>query len=314
VTAPVSPEAQLPLLQRLWIYQAERFPLLKTAILLAVFTAASISVSAHLGGRTLPPWPAFATAFFVTLIIFFQLRACDEVKDADDDRRFRPERPVPRGLVSLRLIVGIGIAGVPVAAAATALLTPMLLWPLALVWIWLAVMSMEFFAPEWLRARPFLYLVSHMAIMPLIDLFVTACEWLPRAGTPPAGLWLFLALSFVNGCVLEIGRKLYGRETERPGVETYSALLGPRRAALAWSACSILAYSLLLGVGDAVAALVPVAIIGAAALAATLTCAARYAARPDARMQAMVDAMAGLWVLVCYGAAGFAPLLAGVAA
>jgi 4-hydroxybenzoate polyprenyltransferase len=70
----------------------------------------------------------------------------------------------------------------------------------------------------------------------------------------------------------------------------------------------------LLGVGDAVAALVPVAIIGAAALAATLTCAARYAARPDARMQTLVDAMAGLWVLVCYGAAGFAPLLAGGAA
>jgi 4-hydroxybenzoate polyprenyltransferase len=139
-------------------------------------------------------------------------------------------------------------------------------------------------------------------------------QWLPRAGTPPAGLWLFLALSFVNGCVLEIGRKLYGRENERPGVETYSALLGPRRAALAWSACSILAYGLLLGVGDAVAALVPVAIIGAAALAATLTCAARYAARPDGRMQGLVDTMAGLWVLVCYGAAGFAPLLAGGAA
>lgn len=314
MTVPVSPDALPPLLRRLWTYQAERFPLLKTSILLAVFTAASISVSAHLGGRTLPGWPVFATAFFVTLIIFFQLRACDEVKDADDDRRFRPERPVPRGLVSLRLVVGIGIAGVPVAAAATALLAPLLLWPLALVWAWLAVMSVEFFAPDWLKARPFLYLVSHMAIMPLIDLFVTACEWLPRAGTPPAGLWLFLALSFVNGCVLEVGRKLYGRENERPGVETYSALLGPRRAALAWSTCSILAYGLLLGVGEAVAALLPVAIIGAAALAVTLACAARYAASPDGRTQTMVDTMAGLWVLVCYGAAGFAPLLAGGAA
>ena len=36
----------------------------------------------------------------VALIFFFQLRACDEVKDAEDDRRYRPERPIPRGLVS----------------------------------------------------------------------------------------------------------------------------------------------------------------------------------------------------------------------
>ncbi|POR53338.1 UbiA family prenyltransferase [Bosea psychrotolerans] len=311
MSAGLSGEQTLPLLHRLWIYQAERFPLARTSLLLVVFTAASISVSAHLGGRTLPAWPAFATAFLVTLIIFFQLRACDEVKDAEDDRRFRPERPVPRGLVSLRLIVNLGIAGVPVAALVTVLFAPALIWPLALVWAWLAMMSFEFFAPDWLKARPFLYLVSHMAIMPLIDLFVTACEWLPRAGAPPPGLWLFLALSFVNGCVLEIGRKLYGRGNERPGVETYSALLGPGRAALAWSACALLAYGLLLGVGHAVQAFLPVAVVGTVALVATLACALRYARNPVGGTQKTVDAMAGLWVLVCYGAAGFAPLLAG---
>ena len=32
-------------------------------------------------------------------------------------------------------------------------------------------MTAEFFVPEWLKARPFLYLVSHMAIMPFIDLY-----------------------------------------------------------------------------------------------------------------------------------------------
>ena len=311
MSVAASEEASLPLLRRLWIYQAERFPLLKTAVLLAVFTAASISVSAHLGGRTLPGVANFAVAFVVTLVIFFQLRACDEVKDAEDDQRYRPERAVPRGLVSLRLVVGLGFAGVPVAMFAAAMLSPALLWPLVLVWLWLALMSAEFFVPEWLKARPVLYLISHMAIMPLIDLFVTASEWLPRAGFPPPGLWLFLALSFVNGCVLEIGRKLYAPENEREGVETYSSLLGPRLAALAWGGCAGFAFLLLLGVGSAVGALRPVAWIGALALVATLVCAARYARKPTVGSQKMVDAMAGLWVLICYGAAGFAPLLAG---
>ena len=39
-------------------------------------------------------------------------------------------------------------------------------------------MSAEFFAPERLRTRPLLYLVSHMAIVPLIDLYATACDWM----------------------------------------------------------------------------------------------------------------------------------------
>ena len=94
-----------------------------------------------------------------------------------------------------------------------------------------------------------------MVIMPLIDLFVTACEWLPRCRQRRrAGLWLFLLLSFVNGCVLEIGRKLYAPENERAGVETYSALLGPRSAAVLWAALLALAYGLLVGVGVAVGA------------------------------------------------------------
>ena len=304
-------EKTLPVWHRLWIYQGERFPLGRTALLLAVFTAASISVSAHLAGRPLPHWTAFLVAFFVTLIIFFQLRACDEVKDGEDDRRFRPERPIPRGLIRQRTIVLLGIAGVPLAMLAAGALDVRLLLPLGLVWGWLALMTMEFFVPEWLRARPFLYLISHMAIMPLIDFFVTACEWLRYSWSPPPALALFLGLSFVNGCVLEIGRKLYAPENERARVETYSGLMGVQRAALAWTGCALAAYALLVAVGVAVGAPLVVAGAGATGLAALGFTALRYAQNPTAARQKSVDAMAGIWVLVCYASAGFAPLLAG---
>ena len=183
------------LLHRLWIYQRERIPLGRTALLLAVFSAASINISAQLAGRALPGWGSYAVAFAMALIFFFQLRACDEVKDAEDDRLYRPERPIPRGLVSLRLIVSLALAAVPVAAALTAVLDLRLLLPLTLVWLWMGLMTAEFFVPHWLKARPLLYVVSHMLIMPLIDLFITACEWLPATASPPAGLWLFLVLS-----------------------------------------------------------------------------------------------------------------------
>lgn len=312
--APVRhPLADAALARRLWVYQAERFPLGKTATLLAVFSAASVSVSAQLAGRPLPGWWTFGVVWLVAIILFFHLRAADEWKDLEDDRRFRPERPVPSGLVSLSLIVGIAVGLGVVAVVLSATLTPALLIPLAFVWLWLALMTVEFFAPDWLKARPFLYLVLHMAIMPLIDLFVTAGEWLPHGSAPPDGLWLFLCLSFVNGCVLEIGRKVWAPENERPGVETYSGLIGPARAAGVWAGCAALAWCFLAAVGVKVGAPLAVALPGLAALAAVGWVGATFAKDPTPAMQDRVDLAAGLWVFVCYGLAGFAGLLPGVA-
>ena len=44
---------------------------------------------------------------------------------------------------------------------------------LAVTWAYLAVMYKEFFVRDWLKRWPIVYMVSHMAIMPLIDLFAT---------------------------------------------------------------------------------------------------------------------------------------------
>ncbi|MCY6383003.1 UbiA family prenyltransferase [Hoeflea prorocentri] len=302
----------MPLLRRLWIYQRERIPLFKTAVLLAVFSAASVNVSALLAGRPFPHWAAYATAFAISLIVFMQLRACDEYKDGPDDQRFRPERPIPRGLVSLRLILTIGAALVPVAVFVAWLYFPPLIVLLALVWVWLALMTVEFFVPDWLKARPILYLVSHMAIMPLLDLFVTGVEWLPAGGGPAAALFLFLLLSFVNGCVLEIGRKTWAPENEREGVETYSNLWGVRRAVTVWIAITGFSFVLLVGVGFATGHVVATAIPGLAMLVWAWTVAFAMRNAPDGKHQAKLDTVSGLWVFVCYSAAGFSPLAAKV--
>lgn len=294
------------LFARLNIYQRERFPLGRTSLLVLVFSAASVSVSAHLAGREPPGWPSYAAAFLVTLLFFFQLRVLDEIKDGEDDRRYRPERPIPRGLVTLRLIIGLGIATVPIAIAACWAIDARLLVLLGIVWGWMLLMAFEFFAPAWLKARPFAYMVSHMLIMPAIDLLVTGFEWLPH-GAAPAGLALFLLLSFTNGCVLEIGRKLWAPANEREGVETYSALMGPVRAGLLWIGCIAVALALLICVGLATGAPIATGAIGAVAAVFTIRTGLRYRADPTPERQAAVDTAAGLWVFACYAAAGFAP-------
>ncbi len=303
--------ADASLARRLWTYQAERFPLGKTTVLLGVFSSASISVSAHLAGRGLPGAGIFAATWLVALIIFFQMRACDEYKDLDDDRQYRPERPIPSGLVSLKLILSMAAAATVAAVLLTLSVYPPLLILLFAVWLWLGLMTVEFFVPRWLKARPFLYLISHMAIMPLIDLFITGAEWLPFGRQPPAGLWIFLGMSFVNGCVLELGRKVWAPGNERPGVETYSGLMGPTAAAWTWVATCGLAWGLLVVLGFRLNVVLTLAVPGAIVLGIIVFVAARFAREQTPAWQSRIDALAGLWVLICYCLAGFAPFIAG---
>ena len=298
----------MTLLGRLWVYQSERFPLKKTVPLLAVFSAASICVSAQLAGRPLPAWPAFAAGFVVALLLFFQMRVCDEWKDAEDDRLYRPDRPIPRGLIAQSTILVLGALTVPFAALAVWLWHPSALWILLVVWLWLGAMTAEFGVPAWLKGRPILYLVSHMAIMPLIDLLLTSLEWLPGGGAATA-LWMFLALSFVNGCVLEIGRKLWAPESEIAGVDSYSSLWGPRRAAVIWLTAVVLSYALLVGIGFATGVGWVTAGIGALALAGCAWAAMSYRSAPTLAAQERMDTVAGLWVFFCYANAGFLPYL-----
>jgi 4-hydroxybenzoate polyprenyltransferase len=74
-------------------------------------------------------------------------------------------------------------------------------------------------------------MASHMVIVPMIAAFTISCS-----GAVPAAADLapFLGFSYLNFCVFELGRKVCAPAEERPGVETYSALWGPRRAAWAW--------------------------------------------------------------------------------
>lgn len=300
----------MSLSRRLWIYQAERFPVFRNGALIAMFSAAGVTLSAVLGGRHLPGAGAYVVAFTVAVLAFFQLRVADEFKDAEEDRLYRPERPVPRGLVSLRLIAVLAAVAAVVQATAVLLLDARLAPLLAVVWLWMALMSAEFGVRAWLRRHQMVYMVSHMAIMPLIDFFITACEWLPRAGNPPPALVPFLLLSFANGCVIEIGRKTWAPENERTGVESYSGLWGARRAVTVWIAVLGMAAVLAVAVGVSGAAATWVAVGTVLAALPAARAGMAFLRQPTPRTQASVENGAGLWVLGSYLTVGLGPVLA----
>lgn len=222
-TAEPAAATQAPLVERLWAYQAERFPVLKHGIIIAVLSWAATGFSAQLRAAD-AGWWALLAAFLLLFSLFAQLRICDEFKDAELDAQFRPERPVPRGLVSLDELRRIGLYMAGFQALVALASGPAVFALLLLVWGYMALMTKEFFVPEWLTKQPALYLLSHMVIMPLIVLLATACDWAATGFAPK--LFSYLVLAFANGIVLEIGRKTWTPERERTGVETYSAIWG----------------------------------------------------------------------------------------
>lgn len=309
------------LLRRLRTYQAERFPLVAYAPLMAVatFAAVAFSVAARAARATAGvgeiPWVAWLVGAYTVLAIFFFLRVLDEHKDAADDARYRPELPVPRGLVTLRELRAAALLVVAPALLLNGLLDPALLVPLAAVLAWAGFMGREFFVRDWLRARPALYLLSHMLVMPLIFLYATALDWLVAGGQPPPGTATFLGMAFLNGIVIEIGRKLRAPGEEREGVDTYTAAWGHRVAALTWIAAvlgaALLALVLVRPVegSDLVTGSLVLAILGIACAAP----AAILLARPLRARGAWIEAAAGVWVLGSYGVIGVVAYFWGIA-
>ncbi len=291
---------------RWWVYQAERFPLLSHGPLIAAFSACAVSFSACVLGAVIPPWPVYGVAFLVCLLFFLELRIADEFKDAEDDARWRPYRPVPRGLVALGELRLVFIASALLQAVAACALDARLLWVLAVGWAYLSLMSVEFFARDWLKARPIVYLLTHMGIMPLVDLFATACQWLPVRGAMPSGLAAFLGASFCNGIVIEIGRKLRQPVDEEEGVETYSKLWGRERAVLAWLACMLATAALALLAAARIGFGAPLAVALAAVFGIACFAGWRFAAGKTRGK--IIESLAGLWTLVLYLMLGVVPL------
>ena len=295
-----------------WItYQRERFPLAAHGPLVAAFSASAVCYSSLIrGDGTLPRGSALLVAFITSLLFFLQLRIADEFKDFDDDSKYRPYRAVPRGLVSLRELAWVGVGSGLIQLTLAMLLDPSLTWILALAWIYLALMTREFFVAHWLKRHPVLYMTSHMVILPLVDLYATACDWwVAGLRQPPRGLLWFLLVSYLNGLVIEIGRKTRVPADEEHGVETYSALWGSAGAARAWLFTVLLtglaAWRAAGEIGTEGAMVTLLAVLVLACAAAAL----RVARSRTPGAGKVVEVMSGVWTVLMYLGLGAVPVL-----
>jgi 4-hydroxybenzoate polyprenyltransferase len=228
-------ENSASLLKRFYLYQKERFPIAGYAVLVGAFSFSAISYSRICRGEAgFVDWKTFFVGIFTTISLFLLVRIFDEFKDAEDDAKYRKDLPVPRGLISLRELGMIGIALVVLQVAVNLFFFPKMLIIYFVIIGYLLLMGKEFFVAQWLKKHQFWYVTSHMFIIPLIDIYASGLDWLLAGVSAPAGLLFFFAVSYMNGIVLEIGRKIRVPEKEAEGVLTYTSMLGVNRAVIYW--------------------------------------------------------------------------------
>ena len=251
------------------IYLNERFPLGKNSLFVLIFTLSGyiyagllynskiiksilskeVNRVPLLWGKEIDKvpiiWYKLFPLFIIIFMFFFQLRITDEFKDYEEDLKYRPYRPVQRGIISLKALGKIGIATIIIQIILAHVINPKLIYFMLLVWIYMFLMTKEFFIKNWLTERILIYALSHVVIMIFITLvivkgtgYILESHFLETLYLSLEryeknifiGLIPLFALNYLNGIVLEIGRKTRRANEEEYGVQTYSKLWGRKKA------------------------------------------------------------------------------------
>ncbi|MGB0564758.1 MAG: hypothetical protein ACPGVO_23620 [Spirulinaceae cyanobacterium] len=300
---------QPSLLSRWWIYQRERFPIVSYSVLVLVFSSAAV-IYPTLLTQTQPQIHTIAVVFVTFFCAFLQLRIADEFKDYEHDCEYRPQRPVPRGLIGLKELRALEIITVLIQLVATLMLTWRLLPWLGFLWIFQALMRWEFFVRDWLRQRSVIYLISHNLVLPIMALYGIMASYIPIAPFPRhPQIIAFLLLSSAHGLLIEIGRKIRAPEQEIPGGETYSQVWGLRRSLYTWMnvgfVSTILTAIALYCLQIFISAILLLLIGSSGIWAASY----QFLQQPTAQTSKQIYTVSALWMMVSYLNLGVIPWL-----
>lgn len=298
------------LLTRLYQYQKERFPLLVHLPLISAFSFSAIGYSRALRNVSgFIPVTDFIVCVFTNITLFFMLRVADEHKDKEEDARYRSYLPVPRGLVSLREIRYTTYLLFIAATTINLLFYPALLPLYLAILLYLLLMRYEFFVRAWLKQHQVAYILSHMFIIPIVDIYASSFDWKLNGTDASVGLLYFFAVSYLNGLIMELGRKMRVEETEEYGVVSYTKLWGSRAAPAIWL-CILLVDTAVAWLAlqhahygwESFIILIVVAII-------TALPAVFFINRPARARAKGIEIMSLLWTLAMYLLLGGIPLL-----
>jgi hypothetical protein len=160
------PYSKQSFVRRFWIFQNERIPLIVMAAIALSVTAAVARANNHF------QWFQVTIATLMIILYFLQIRLADEPKDFEHDNKYYPDRPVQRGVITLKELSHLKNGVIASFLVLAALSGSWLVFGLACFQQAYSYLTRkEFFIREWLRKHFLTYQFSHY-----VQLFILA--WL----------------------------------------------------------------------------------------------------------------------------------------
>ena len=182
--------------------------------------------------------------FIVTFLQFLMVRIVDEFKDYEEDCKYRPYRPVPRGLIKLKELKILFIICIILQLILTITCSQNGILYLIILWVFFALMSKGFFIKKILDKHLLLEVTLDELILPIMILYLA--NFIPQiylnynssADLTIANsiifvdpnVWKILVMAYIISWIVEVARKIRCKEDEEEGVKTYTAILGIGKA------------------------------------------------------------------------------------
>ncbi|HET9886791.1 MAG TPA: UbiA family prenyltransferase [bacterium] len=207
---------------RWWIFLRERFAPRASVPIIGAYFGANAILAAGLAHTAPTAARVLATLLVVVLLVFLRLRIFDDIKDATRDQHEHPERPLARGLITVREAKQAATIVAFFELAFALLAGPLATAAWCIVLAYSLLMYREFFAGTWLRPRMELYAASHTLIAAWLGLFIIVAATSRWPWELPNAVWLLLGVNWATFNVFEFARKSWGIDEERPASPSYS--------------------------------------------------------------------------------------------
>ena len=144
--------------RRFWVFQQERVPIIALLTIGLIATAAVAKISHNFD------WTRIVIATFMSSLYFLQIRLADEPKDFEHDNKYHPQRPVQRGLITLKELARTKDVTIGLFLLLALLTRSVEVVTVAIVQQLFSYLTRhEFFIRNWLRRHFFIYQYSHYA-------------------------------------------------------------------------------------------------------------------------------------------------------
>jgi 4-hydroxybenzoate polyprenyltransferase len=219
------------LFSRFNTYQRERFPFLVLSFttLAVILSSAAILYAGNFS------WSLYCVrivlATLAGIFFMFNVRVLDEIKDFHFDLKYHSERPVQRGLISLKELFFIDVLFLLMLFLISIYSSNLAFVFLLAALIYSFIAGFDFFMGRKIRDKFFLYNFLCLMQLLLFQMHVYLVLF-PNLNFMEPILYIHFLFVLFNSGVIEVGRKMKVKSNESLAKDTYSSRLGKIKATI----------------------------------------------------------------------------------